>query len=344
MQTVTLGKSGLTVSRLGYGSGVLGNSRRFISEPDARATLLGAWQAGITLFDTSPFYGMGLSELRLGQLFRDAPRDHFVISTKVGRVIDPLGRTVGRKGVMQVPPHAGGVPQKAYFDYSYDGVLRSIEQSLLRLGTDRLDIVLIHDVDVWTHGDMFEQRFGEAMDGAYRALDALRTEGVISAVGVGVNEADVCARFARAGDFDTMLLAGRYTLLEQPAIAEFMPLAVEKSISLILGGVLNSGILATGAIEGALYNYKPAPADILQRTRRIEDICRAHDCSLLQAALQFPLAHPAVASLVLGAVNPAEIEKNVNALNAPVPYGLWDDLKSADLLDDAAPTPRSDRR
>jgi D-threo-aldose 1-dehydrogenase len=199
---------------------------------------------------------------------------------------------------------------------------------------------LIHDVDVWTHGERQEQRFKEAMNGAYRALERLRAEGVVKAIGVGVNEAEVCERFARAGDFDTMLLAGRYSLLEQPAIESFLPLAEAKGIGLMLGGVFNSGILATGPVASARYNYRPAPPEVVERVARLEEVCRSHDVALADAALQFPLGHPAVSSVVLGAVTPQEVTRNLTSLSAEIPAALWSDLKAEGLLSMAVPTPQ----
>jgi D-threo-aldose 1-dehydrogenase len=234
----------------------------------------------------------------------------------------------------------GGFPHRGVFDYSRDGVLRAFEQSLIRLGLDRIEVLLIHDVDVWTHGkDAIEARFREAMEGAHRALVELRTQGVVKAIGVGLNEADMCERFAREGDFDVMLLAGRYSLLEQPGLERFLPLATEKRIGVMLGGVFNSGVLATGAVPGARYNYRPVPPDVLARVERIEAVCRAHAVPIAQAALHFPLGHPAVSSLVLGSVVPDEVRRNVAALARPVPAGLWADLKSEGLLAPEVPIP-----
>jgi D-threo-aldose 1-dehydrogenase len=225
-------------------------------------------------------------------------------------------------------------------DYSYDGTMRSVEQSLLRLGTDRLDLLLIPDVDIWTHGvDAIEERFREAMNGAYVALDRLRGEGVVAGIGIGVNEADMCVRFAQAGSFDIMLLAGRYSLLEQPALAHFLPLAQAQGIAVLLGGVFNSGILATGAVTGAKYNYQDAPPEILTKVARIERVCDARGVALSTAALHFALGHPAVASLVLGAQTPQEVEANVAGLSSVVPAALWADLKAEHLLDAEAPVP-----
>jgi D-threo-aldose 1-dehydrogenase len=335
-----LGRTGLTVSAIGLGSAPLGDLYRRIDEEVAFATLTKGLRAGITLLDTSPHYGNGLAEHRCGTAIRAVGRDRLVLSTKVGRWMDPHstgGSAVG-EGVA-APGFAGGFPHRSVIDYSFDGTMRSFEQSLLRLGTDRIDILLIHDVDVWTHGDAVEDRFREAMEGAYRALDRLRSEGTIRAVGIGINEAEMCERFARAGDFDVVLLAGRYSLLEQPALESFLPLALEKGIGVMLGGIFNSGILATGAVPGARYNYKEPPPEIMARVSRIEEICRAHGVRLADAALHFALGHPAVATVVLGAEQPAEIESNLASLGRPVPAALWSDLKAEGVLDPQAPVP-----
>jgi D-threo-aldose 1-dehydrogenase len=297
----------------------------------------------------APHYGNGLAELRAGaalrQVLQRRSRDSIVISTKVGRWFDPMASSaVAAAGTgepaLPSPGFAGPLPHRAVLDYSYDGTLRSIEQSLLRTGLDRFDIVLIHDVDVWTHGAAaIDAHFKEAMEGAYRALSRLRDEGVVRAIGVGVNEPEMCERFANAGDFDTMLLAGRYSLLEQPALATFLPLAQKKNISVLLGGVFNSGILATGSVAGARYNYQIAPPAVMAHVVRIEVVCASHGVRLADVALQFALAHPAVTSLVLGAVTPDEVRRNLASLTAPIPGALWRDLRAAGLLPDAAPTP-----
>jgi D-threo-aldose 1-dehydrogenase len=324
----------LTVSALGFGGAPLGDLYARLDEATAVATVETALHQGVTLLDTSPHYGNGLSEHRIGAALRRVPEKKVTLCTKVGRVMDPFVPHEAAVGFQ------GGLPHAARFDYSYDGTLRSLEQSMLRLGVDHIDIVLIHDVDVWTHGaDQIEERFSQAMDGAYRALANLRDSGTVKAIGVGINEADMASRFARAGDFDAMLLAGRYSLLEQPALAEFLPLAIEKQIAVILGGVFNSGILATGAVPGARYNYHPAPADIMDKVARIERVCAAHGVPLYRAALHFALGHRAVASVVLGAVQPSEIDQQIAALAAPVPRALWADLKTERLLVPAAPVP-----
>jgi len=337
----SLGRSGLQVSVLGLGTAPLGDLFTKLDEQVAIATIADGLRTGLTLLDTSPHYGNGLAEHRCGTALRMIGRDHIVVSTKVGRHMDPRshGGTAVAEGAA-APGFAGGLPHKSNIDYSYDGTLRSFEQSLLRLSTDRIDVALIHDVDVFTHGaDAVEQRFSEAMNGAYRALERLRSEGAVKVIGVGVNEANICVRFANAGDFDAMLLAGRYSLLEQPALEEFLPLAQSKGIGVILGGVFNSGILATGAVPNAKYNYKAAPPEVLEKVSRIEQVCRAHGVPLVDAALQFSLGHPAVSSVVLGAEQPEQIRRNIASMTNPIPPGLWSDLKAEGLLNPAAPVP-----
>ncbi|WP_376962828.1 aldo/keto reductase [Azospirillum sp. A26] len=334
LPTRSLGRTGIAVSEIGFGAAPLGDLYGHLDEATAVGAAVAALSAGVTLLDTSPLYGHGLAEARCGAALRRAGRDGVVLCTKVGRWMDPArGRGDGSG-------YAGGFPHRAVIDYSYDGTLRSVEQSLLRLGTDRIDVLLIHDVDVWTHGaDRIEARFAEAMDGAYRALDRLRADGTVKAIGVGVNEAEMCVRFAKAGDFDAMLLAGRYSLLEQPALEEFLPLAQAKGIGVMLGGVFNSGILASGAVPGAKYNYGPAPAHVLERVGRIEAVCNAHGVPLATAALHFALGHPAVSSVVLGAVTAGEVNRNLAAMAAVVPAALWSDLKGEGLLAADVPVP-----
>jgi D-threo-aldose 1-dehydrogenase len=336
-----LGRSGLEVTVMGFGTAPLGDLYARLDDSVAISTVESGYRAGIRLFDTSPHYGNGLAEHRCGTALRRLPRDKLVLSSKVGRYMQPrAAATAGQAGHVAAPGFVGGLPHRAIVDYSFDGTLRSFEQSLLRLGVDRLDIALIHDVDVWTHGaDKIEARFGEAMAGAYRALERLKSEGAVKAIGVGVNEADMCVRFAQAGDFDAMLLAGRYSLLDQRALAEFLPLAHQKGIGVMLGGVFNSGILATGAIEGARYNYREAPPKVMERVRRTEAICMAHGVKLADAALRFPLGHSAVASVIIGAVTPEEVSRNTASLTTPIPAALWNDLKSEALLAADTPTP-----
>src|SRR4051812_37785641 len=279
-----LGRTGIEVSTLGFGTAPLGDLFARLDDATAIAAAERAFEIGVNLLDTSPLYGRGLAEHRCGTALRRVPRESVVVCTKVGRWMDPFHAPNDASGFV------GGHPHRFVVDYSYDGTMRSVEQSLSRLGTDRLELLLIHDVDVWTHGaDAIEDRFREAMTGAYVALDKLRGEGVVRGIGVGVNEAEMCVRFAQAGSFDTMLLAGRYSLLEQPALAEFLPLALKQGIGIMLGGVFNSGILATGAVAGAKYNYRDAPPDIMAKVKELQRVCDAHDVALPTAALHFAL-------------------------------------------------------
>ncbi len=331
-----LGKSGVMVTQLGFGGAPLGEIYTRLSEEQALATVDAAHSEGVTLFDTSPFYGYGLSEHRFGAVLRRKPRDSFVLSTKVGRVFEAPGSEEIDRGQW-----AGTLEFKPVFDYSYDGAMRSFEQSMMRMGISRIDVLLIHDVDIWTHGsrEAYELRMEEALNGAYKALYALREQGVVKAIGVGVNEVESCERFARRGDFDCFLLAGRYTLLEQVALDSFLPLCEAQNIGIMLGGPYNSGILATGAVPGAKYNYKPAPPEIMDRVSRIEAVCKRHGVPLAAAAIQFPLAHPVVASMIPGAISPEEVKRNKDLIAQPIPADLWAELKHEKLIDERAPVP-----
>ncbi|HEY1944949.1 MAG TPA: aldo/keto reductase [Roseiarcus sp.] len=332
--------SRIAFTSVGLGTGPLGELFDKLDEKTSIATVEQAFAAGVRLFDSSPHYGNGLAESRLGAGLRHAPRDEIFVSTKIGRLMDPRGKKPEPAPGIVSPGFAGGFPHAPRFDYSYDGTMRSIEHSLLRLGMDRLDIVLIHDCDRWTHGaEAAPARFKEAMDGAYVALDRLRSEKVVKAIGFGINEADTCVKFAKAGDFDVAMMAGRYSLLVQTGLEEFLPLAQSKAMAVMLAGVFNSGILATGAIPHAKFDYADAPPDIVAKVKRIEEICLAHAVTIRQAALQFAMAHPAVAVIVLGSVKPEEVTANVQDAQAPIPSALWSDLKTAGLLDSSAPTP-----
>lgn len=324
---------------LGFGTAPLGDLFEKLDEKHAISTIEAAYQAGIRIFDTSPHYGNGLAEARVGAGLRRANRSEFLISTKIGRVMDPFAKPTAARTDVISPGFAGYLPHAAYFDYSYDGAMRSIEQSLLRMGLDRLDIVLIHDCDRWTHGPDAEIRFKEAMDGSYKALDKLRNEKVVGAIGVGINEADTCVKFANAGDFDVTMMAGRYSLLNQSGLDEFLPLAEKKKMGIMLAGVFNSGILATGAIPNAKYDYSNASPELLDKVRKIEAICKAHGTIIRRAAMQFALGHPAVVSAVLGGVKPEEVIANVKDMSEKVPSGLWSDLKAEKLLPAHVPVP-----
>lgn len=329
-----LGRTGLEVTALGFGSAPLGDIYEALDDQTAIDTVATAAQLGITLFDTAPQYGQGIAEHRIGTALRRRPKGSFVLSTKVGRLLTPApqGRTKSSRFV-------GGLEFNLTHDYTYDATMRSLEQSLHRLGLPKVDVALIHDADAWTHKEAGEARYKEAMSGAYKALSKLRDEGVIKGIGLGLNDPVYMARYLRDGDFDCLLMAGRYSILEQPALAEVLPLALQKNVGVMLGGVFNSGILATGPVEGARYNYAPAPPEILDKVRRIERVCKAHGVALPTAAMHFSLGHPAVSSLVLGAVKPDEVRANVAAMATKVPAGLWSDLKAEGLLAKDAPVP-----
>ncbi|MEZ5818725.1 MAG: aldo/keto reductase [Hyphomicrobiaceae bacterium] len=330
-----LGRTGLEVSALGFGSAPLGDIYEVLDDRVAIETVETAAEAGVTLFDTAPLYGQGSAEHRIGTALRRRPKGSYVLSTKVGRLLTPAP-----KGRVKTSRFVGGLEFDVTNDYSYDAAMRSHEQSLHRLGLPAVDVLLIHDADVWTHGpEEGPKRYREAMEGAYKALDKLRSEGVIKGIGLGLNDPVYMARYLRDGDFDCILMAGRYSLLEQPALAEVLPIAEQKNIGVMLGGVFNSGILATGPVDGARYNYTPAPPDILDKVRKIERVCQSHGVPLATAAMHFPLGHPAVSSLALGAVKPDEVRANVAAVTTMVPASLWSDLKAEGLLEKSAPVP-----
>ena len=329
-----LGNSGLAVTVLGLGGAPLGNLFAAVASNEAELTLRRAWDAGIRLFDTAPFYGRGLSERRTGAFLREKPRHAFVLSTKVGRRLIPADAPVDGGAYKDV------LPWEVEYDYSADGARRSLEESLTRLGLDRVDVAYIHDIGVDTHGTEQPRRYREALEGAYPALARLRAEGVVRAIGLGVNDWRVCADFLHDADPDCFLLAGRYTLLEQEPLAGGLLAECERrGVSVVIGGALNSGILASGAVKGATYDYKPAPPAILARVARLEGVARAHGVRLAAAALQFPPAHPAVAAVVVGARTPEEVAENVALFATPIPPAFWSDLKAENLLASEAPTP-----
>jgi D-threo-aldose 1-dehydrogenase len=325
------------LTRMGFGGAPLGNLFRRVEESDAQASLQAAYDNGMRYFDTAPQYGLGISERRFGQAIARFGAANIVLSTKVGRLLEDCAPDEVTSGAFV------DVPQKRIvYDYTYDGVMRSHEASLERLGTASVDILLVHDVDVFTHGsqEVSDAKVRELFDGGgYRALNELKDAGRIKAIGAGVNEWQVCEKLLGLGEFDCFLLAGRYTLLEQEALDSFLPLCVERDVGIILGGPYNSGILATGAVEGARYNYVPAPEAILDRVRKIEDVCASHGVKLIEAALQFVVGHPAVRTVIPGAVTAAEVEANVALFSRTVPASLWADLKSAGLLRPDAPVP-----
>jgi D-threo-aldose 1-dehydrogenase len=326
---VRLGRRGPEVTRLGFGAAPIGGLFEPVSEEAAAAALDAAWDAGVRLVDTAPHYGAGLSERRIGAWLRGrAPqeREQVVISTKVGRLlVEPTGGP---------PPEGsegfhGALPYQRVFDYSRDGVLRSVEQSLARLGVDRVGVLLIHDPD---------QHWEQAAGQAYPTLHELRDQGVTAAIGAGMNQAEMLARFVRETDIDCVLLAGRYTLLDQRGLVELLPLCVERGVAVIAGGVFNSGVLADPR-QGATFDYAPAPPEVLDRARRLQMICARHGVRLPAVALQFPLAHPAVATVLTGARSGVELRENVALLDVPVPVAVWEELRANGLLAAEAPVP-----
>ena len=320
---VRLGTSSVEVTRLGLGTAPLGNLYAAVSDDDVEATVQTALELGLGLVDTAPLYGHGLAEQRVGRALTGRDRNTFALATKVGRLLrdtTPADHAQSYVGTSDVNP---------VFDFSYDGVMRSFEESLDRLGLDRVDILHIHDPD--DHHD-------EALEGAYRALDQLRSEGSIGAVGAGMNQAAMLARFAREGDFDCFLLAGRYTLLDQTGLLQLLPLCLERSISIIAGGVYNSGLLADPR-RGAPFDYQPAPVHLVERAVRLQEVCARHGVPLKAAAIQFPLGHPAVACVVIGARTQSELVENVAMFRHPIPPDVWHELRAEGLLAEGVPTP-----
>lgn len=325
-------------TELGFGTAPIGNLYRALSEREARTTLDAAWEVGCRMFDTAPLYGLGLAESRLNGFLREKKRSSFLLSTKVGRLLQvcEAERRTGIGKFFETPT------RRELYDYSYDGVMRSLEFSMERLGVDSIDIVFAHDVDIFTHKtkEASDARVKEFMEGGYRALVKLREQKAIKAIGAGINEWQVAETMARAGDFDLFLLAGRYTLLEQEALNSFLPYCEQKRIGILLGGPFNSGILATGPKPGAFYNYEKAPKAIRDKVKRIEEICQLHGIELAEAAIRFPLGHPCVVSVIPGARKPMEVRRNAQMMARKIPGAVWRELKKEGLMRMEAPTPR----
>jgi D-threo-aldose 1-dehydrogenase len=323
---------------LGLGGAPLGNLFAPIDDGDAIALVRHAFNRGVRYFDTAPHYGSGLSEHRIGAALRGVPRDDYVLSTKVGRLLEPDPTAPhDQHGYVDVLPFV------QRWDYSFDGTLRSIDDSLQRLGLARIDYVFVHDVARDAHGDAQPQRFREAMDGALPALARLRAEGTIAGFGLGVNEWQVCADALAHADLDVLLLAGRYTLLDQTALPELLPLCVKRGTRVVVGGPFNSGILATGTrpADGrtVYFNYAPAPPDVIARAAAIERLCASHGVALKAAALQFPRAHPAVACVLAGARTASELDENLALAAHPIPEAYWRELRARRLVPESAPLP-----
>ena len=325
MQRNTIGKTNIEVTALGFGGAPLGAVGDRISGETAHDIVERALAGGIRYFDTAPLYGHGLSEKRLGATLRTVARNDFVLSSKIGRLLVPEAQGERFQGMRDNEPVA------IRYDYSYDAVQQSLEASLTRLGLDRIDILLCHDIDVWTHGDKQPSIFDAARQGALRAMVDLRDQGVVRAIGLGVNEWLVCSQIMDEFDVDCFLLAGRFTLLEQAPLDEFLPKCVERGVSIIIGGPYNSGILATDDRRRATYDYKPAPEALWQKAQATRRMCESHGVDPRAAALQYPLRHPAVAAVIPGVWAVDEVTTNLDLMAVDIPDALWRDLASAEL-------------
>ncbi len=324
-EQLTVGRTGVRVTRLGFGTAPIGGLYRAVSDEEGVAISQHAWDIGVRYFDTAPLYGFGLAEERVGRVLSAQPRDSFTVSTKVGRLIRPesgaaLEDNAGFYGTRDERP---------VLDLSRDGVHRSIEESLRRLGLERVDIVFIHDPD---------DDWRPAIEEAYPALHELRVQGVIGAIGAGMNQVELLTRFAREAEMDVFLCAGRYTLLDQSALPELLPLCQEKRISIVIGGLMNSGILAD-PVPGATFNYTEAPADLVARAQRIRAACERHGVGIREAAIQFPLAHPAVATVAAGVRTAGHLDEYPAAMRRTIPAALWDELRADGLIATGAPVP-----
>lgn len=320
----SVGQTAITVTTLGFGGGPLGGVGDYISNGDSERLIEAAWEGGIRYFDTAPLYGHGLSEKRLGRTLRQLPRNKFVLSSKVGRLLVADG---DRDEKMR--DHEGVGVQ---YDYSYAGARASLEQSLERLGLDRIDIVLCHDIDVWTHGDAQPALYEQAAEGILRALSDLRQQGVVGAFGIGVNEVDICQLVLRDFSPDCFLLAGRFTLLEQTPLDSLLPECLTRRVSIIVGGPFNSGLLAHQERRRATYDYKPVDDFRWQKAQQIRSVCESHGIDLRAAALQYPLLHPAVVSVIPGMWRMDEVRTSLELAQRPIPAALWVDLQQQGLV------------
>src|ERR1700691_1083593 len=337
LATRKLGRAGVEVTELGLGTAPLGENWDIIEEEEASALLRAAWDGGVRYFDTSPWYGKGQAEHRVGRALYRRPRDEFAISSKVGRLL----RRPLKPGPFEHGEWLGGLKFDAVFDYSYDGVMRSFEDSLQRLGVNRIDVLLIHDLDPWHFKT--EAKVGPYMNqlftSGWRALEELREQGVIKGIGAGFNTMGTIPRYLDLFDIDFFLIAMRYTLLEQDVLDDEFLRCAERGVGIVVGGTYNSGILATGAAPHAMYNYSPATPQILAKVAKIEAVCKRHNVPLAAAALQFPLGHPIVASVIPGAVSRAQVTMNLDAFNHKIPADLWAELKHEMLIRADAPAP-----
>ena len=326
----------LELPLFGFGSAHLGEMYAVVDESDSRATLNAAWEAGVRFYDTAPWYGRGLAEHRLGGFLRCIKRNDFKITTKVGRTLlrpaDP--------SAFARDPWIGGLNFEVHFDYSYDGIMRSYEQALQRLALDTVDALLVHDLDYTVHpaDDVVTHRAALASSG-FKALEELKSAGDIKAFGMGINDLEALEYASREYNPDFLLVAMPYTLLEQSSLHTGMAACIEHNISVIIGAPFASGILATGSAGNGKYGYLAASAEVQARVRGLEAVCASHNVPLPAAALQFPLAHPAVTSIIPGAVRAEEVTQNIDLVQSPIASGFWSDLKSEQLIDADAPVP-----
>ncbi len=329
-----LGRTQVELTQFGFGAARLGELFVRVSEEESLATLQALWEHGVRYIDTAPWYGLGLSEHRVGSFLFQKPRHEFVLSTKVGRVL----RAPAVKANFKAPLFLGGLPFDHYFDYTYDGIMRSYEDSLQRLRLNSIDLLVVHDLELCHHGAELQTYMDQLTDSGWRALEELRSTGEIRAVGAGINERGGIPRFLERFDLDFFVLAWPYTLLEQDALDE-LPLCQERGVGIILASVFSSGILVTGAVEGAKHNYQDAQREILVRVSHIEQVCRRHNVSMAAAALQFPLAHPCVASVIPGAQERHQVDENLSYFREEIPSALWEELKAEGFIRLDAPTP-----
>jgi D-threo-aldose 1-dehydrogenase len=330
-----LGRADVSVSELGLGTAALGELFEHMDDKEAARLIEAAWDGGARYFDTSPWYGRGLAEHTLGRALYRRPRAEYVVSTKIGRL---LRRPLGPGPIKD--QWIGGLEFKTVFDYGYDGVMRSFEDSLQRLGINSVDLLLVHDLDAWNHEPAaLDAYLAQLTTSGWRALRELRESGAVKGIGAGFNTLGTIPRYLDLFDIDFFLIAMRYTLLEQDVLDSEFPRCAERGVGIVIGGGYNSGILATGAVPGAMYNYVPAGPAILERVARIERLCKRYNVPLAAAALQFPLGHPIVASIIPGAISAAQVEQNLAAFRCAIPPDFWAELKQGKLIRADAPTP-----
>lgn len=337
LATRTLGKSGVELNQMGFGGAALGDLFNKVSDPDAQSTLQSAWDQGVRYYDTAPWYGRGQSEHRFGRFLYRQPRGEFVLSTKVGRVL----RAPRDPENFQTGFWTGGLHFDHVFDYSYDAIMRAFEDSLQRLGMNRIDLLIIHDLDFWHHATetRVNAYLAQLVTGGFRALEELRGAGVIKAIGAGINELGMMPRFLDLFDMDFFLCALRYSLMEHDVLDSEFPYCQRRDVGIVVGGAFSSGITATGAVPGAKYNYADASPEVMEKVRRIQAVCARHHTPLPAVALQFPLGHPIVTSVIPGGFTAEHVAQNMEHMRRPIPADLWAELKQEKLIRTDAPVP-----